>query len=215
VAEVTKLVRHQPARKAGYRVNVDAVHLAEFASPNRRVRRAVDLGAGVGAVGLFLLDRDRVEHVTFVEIDATLATFAARNVEDNGWAHRASVVQGDVASFTEQVDLVVCNPPYVAPGRGRSPAPSLARAKRGPLTVFLDAARRCAGRRARVCFVYPAIESTTLMTELRKRGLEPKRLRFVHARASQPARVVLVEACAAKPGGLVVEPPLIEISRPA
>ena len=66
------------------------------------------------------------------------------------------------------------------------------------------------GRRARACFVYPAIEATTLFLELRKRGLEPKRVRFVHAKPNQPARIVLVDSCAAKAGGLVIEPPLVE-----
>jgi len=40
--------------------------------------------------------------------------------------------------------------------------------------------------------------------------LIPKRLRFVHADASTPARVALIELRRAKPGGLVVLPPLFE-----
>ncbi len=206
------LVLHQPAKKTGYRVNVDALLLAGFAhaSRPRRVRRAVDLGSGVGAVGLSLLHLDAVEQVTFVEIDARLATLCARNVDENGWNHRGEVVNGDVAGYSGSADLVVCNPPYVPPGRGRAPAPALAQAKRGALGVFLDAARRVAGRRSRACFVYPAIEATTLLGELRGRGLEPKRIRFVHAKAEDPARIVLVECVAGRPGGLVVEAPLVE-----
>ena len=206
-----QLVLHQPARKAGYRVNVDALLLAEFASAGpRRARHAIDLGSGVGAVGLALLYLDRVEHVTFVEIDASLAELAARNIEENGWTHRAEVVHGDVQTYAGRVDLVVCNPPYIAPGRGRPPSSALARAKAGSLAAFLDGARRCTGWRARVCFVYPAFETTTLLTELRARGLEPKRLRCVHPKAKEPARIVLVECAAGKPGGLVIEPPLVE-----
>lgn len=207
-----RLVLHQPAKKAGYRVNGDALVLAEFAAggPRRRVRRAVDLGSGVGAVGLSLLHLEAAEEVTFVEVDGALAALCAQNVEENGWTHRAEVVHEDVTRYAGAADLVVCNPPYVAPGRGRAPSPAVARARRGPLTVFLDAARRVAGRRARVCFVYPAIEATTLVSELRTRGLEPKRLRCVHGKARDPARVVLVECAAGRPGGLVVEPPLVE-----
>lgn len=208
------MVLHQPERKTGYRVNVDALLLASFAQAARarRVPRAIDLGSGVGAVGLSLLHLDAAEQVTFVEIDARLAELCARNVEENGWTHRGEVVHGDVAAYDGSADLVVCNPPYVSPGRGRTPAPALAQAKRGSLGVFLDAARRLAGRRARACFVYPAIESTTLFSELRERGLEPKRVRFVHAKAKDPARVVMVECAAGRPGGLVVEPPLVEIA---
>lgn len=210
----------QPARGRGYRVNVDAVLLGAFAAgalgevPARRAHAAFDLGAGVGGVGLSLVHLGAAERVTMIEIDATLAKLAETNARDNGWSDRIEVRRADVAD-TEAVpagvaDLVVCNPPYVEPGRGRAPAPSRARARSGSLATFLDAARRVAGRRARVCIVYPAIEATTLLVELRARGLEPKRLRAVHGRARDKARIVLVECAAGRPGGLAIEPPLVE-----
>ncbi|MDB4933666.1 MAG: tRNA ((6))-methyltransferase TrmN6 [Labilithrix sp.] len=213
----------QPAKGGGYRVNVDAVLLGAFAAgalgESRRVRRAhaaFDLGAGVGGVGLSLLHLDAADHVTMIEVDPALAKLAEANARSNEWTERIAVVRADVTDAETipagVADLVVCNPPYVEPGRGRAPAPSRARARSGPLSAFLDAARRLAGRRARVCLVYPAIEATTLLTELRARGLEPKRLRAVHGRAQDNARVVLVECAAGRPGGLAVEPPLVETS---
>lgn len=212
MAEVKRFALHQPAKKAGYRVNADAFLLADFAGAPRRVAHALDLGSGVGAVGLSLLHGERADRVTFVDFDAELVSLAARNIEENGWIHRAEVIHADVAKLDATADLVVCNPPYVEPGRGRAPSPSVARARQGSLSVFLDCARRVMGRRARVCLVYPAIETTTLFAELRKRGLEPKRARFVHAKPSQSARIVLVECAAGKAGGLVVEPPRYEKS---
>jgi tRNA1Val (adenine37-N6)-methyltransferase len=211
----------QPARGGGYRVNVDAVLLGAFAAGTlgeprrvRRARAAFDLGAGVGAVGLSLLHYDAAAHVTMVEIDPALAKLAEANASSNGWSDRVEVLRADV-SDTESVgaglaDLIVCNPPYVEPGRGRAPAPSRARARSGRLASFLDAARRLAGRRARVCLIYPALEATTLLAELRARGLEPKRLRAVHGRPQDNARVVLVECAAGRPGGLAIEPPYVE-----
>ncbi len=220
----------QPGRGRGYRVNIDAVLLAAFAAgalaSSRRVRRAraaFDLGAGVGAVGLSLLHLGAADRVTMVEVDPSLARLAQANADANGWSDRIDVMRADVCDLPSMpagaADLVVCNPPYVEPGRGRAPAPSRARARSGHLSVFLDAARRLAGRRARVCLVYPAIEATTLLGELRARGLEPKRLRAVHAASlrrgastadPQNARVLLVECVAGRPGGLVIEPPLVE-----
>ncbi|MDB4940672.1 MAG: tRNA ((6))-methyltransferase TrmN6 [Labilithrix sp.] len=208
----------QPARGVGaYRVNADALLLAAFAAHHgRKVRRACDLGAGVGAVGLSLVHLGVAEHVTMIEVDERLAALARRNAEANGWSSRIEVVEADVSDDAAVVagsaDLVVCNPPYVPPGRGRAPLPARARARTGPLDVFVDAARRAAGRRARVCFVYPAIELTTLLATLRVSGLEPKRLRAVHG-ASEHARIVLVEAVCGKAGGLVVERPLLELLR--
>src|SRR5262245_58488176 len=115
----------QPARRAGYRVNVDAILLGAFAAGvleggsrrRSRARHAVDLGSGVGAIGLTLLHLDAAAHVTMVEIDPSLARLAEANAERNGWSARVEVVCGDAAgvsaSLTAKADLVVCNPPYV------------------------------------------------------------------------------------------------------
>ena len=212
----------QPARGIGYRVNVDALLLGAFAARTlaggeqsvARARHAVDLGSGVGGVGLTQLHLAAATRVSFVELDETLAALATQNVQDNGWAERAEVLHADATDAAKQLraaaNLVVCNPPYVPPGRGRVPAEQLRSAKYGQLDTFVEAARKIAGSRARVCFVYPAIEATTLLPTLRTRGLEPKRLRAVHGRATDKARVVLVEAVAGRPGGLAIEPPFIE-----
>lgn len=216
----------QPTR--GYRVNVDAILLAGFAarilgaparaSRARYPRTAVDLGAGVGGVALSLLALGATDRVVLVESDARYASLATENLLANGWSDRGEVLTADVRvaarDLAASADLVVMNPPYVEPGRGRSPAEPRARACFGSLDVFLDAARAVVGRRGRVCIIYPAIETTTLLTGLRARGLEPKRLAMVHGRPQAAARVVLVEAVAGRPGGLVIAPAIVETDGP-
>lgn len=221
-AEVTALFGgalklRQPSRGVGYRVNVDAILLAAFAAgcleqPSPRARaHAIDLGAGVGAVGFALLHFAAASRVTLVECDAHLADLAERNAGENGWAARVSVLHADVAKVSVPADLVVCNPPYVPPGRGRAPLEHTRTARYGDVSAFVACARRAAGRRARVCFVYPAIELAFLLALLRENGLEPKRLQAVHPRVDERARVFLVESVCGKPGGLVIEPPFIEM----
>jgi tRNA1Val (adenine37-N6)-methyltransferase len=182
VAEVSRLHLHQPPKRAGYRVNVDAFLLADFAGASKRVRHVIDLGCGVGAVGLSLLHAGRAERLTLVDIDSDLIALAARNIEENGLVHRAEIIHADVTKLRgPSADLVVCNPPYVEPGRGRAPSASVARAKQGSLAAFLDCARRVMGRRARACFVYPAIASAET------RPLRPREARA--AGAHRPRRM--------------------------
>jgi tRNA1Val (adenine37-N6)-methyltransferase len=223
------LVLFQPLRGAGYRTNVDALLLAWFAAGptpissqgDRPTLRAVhppaaaafDLGAGVGAVGLALLRFGAARRVVFVEIDEQPAAMARRNLDVNGWADRGEVVRGDVRDVARsrrgEASLVVCNPPYTAPGRGQV-RPAEATARCGELGGFVHAARQVAGKRARVCFVYRAQELAVLLATLADEGLHVKRVRFVHGTADAPARVVLVEALAGRAGGLAVLPALIE-----
>ena len=210
----------QPAHGTGYRANVDAILLAAFAAHGgRRARLAIDLGAGVGAVGMTLFYLQVAERVQFVEKDEFLAELCRRNVQANQWDARAVVRvldlshDGDIAGGAA---LVVANPPYVSPerdGRIRPPESVAGRlaARGGRLAPFVRAAAAVLGRRGRACFVYPAHALLELTTLARQSGLEPKRLRFVHGRAERPARIALVELVSAKPGGLVVAPPLIEV----
>jgi tRNA1(Val) A37 N6-methylase TrmN6 len=116
----------QPAQGAGYRTNVDALLLAAFASAARGgVRRVVDLGAGVGAVGLALFHRRIATHVDFVEREPDIAALCRRNLDVNGFGERGQVFVGDLARSLKNIapavihaaNLVVANPPYFADAR--------------------------------------------------------------------------------------------------
>jgi tRNA1(Val) A37 N6-methylase TrmN6 len=105
----------QPAR--GYRVAIDAVSLAAAvdAAPGQRI---LDLGAGVGAVGLCLAARLADCSIVGIELQAALAALAERNANLNGMADRVRTVVHDLAKSLPadlgRFDHVVTNPPYLA-----------------------------------------------------------------------------------------------------
>lgn len=209
-----RVVLAQPKR--GYRVNVDALLLAAFAAAPRRRARVLDLGAGVGAVGLALHEAGIVRELHAVECDPLLAALLRENLARSGAVH--SVFERDLAasglprSLLQKVDLAVANPPFFEPGSGRAQQhPRTARGRTGALAPFVEAAARAlAGPSARAAFIYPAAGLPRLLSLAESAGLVAKRLRFVHAKHDAPARVALVELRRAKPGGLSVEPPLVE-----
>ncbi len=207
----------QPAR--GYRVNVDALFLAAFAAEGRHARLAVDLGSGVGAVALGLHHLGVVTRAALVEREPDLAELARANALEASLV--ATVYERDLSlglpdDLAGRADLVVSNPPFFSVERGRPGAPGAkARARFGELGPFLDAAARAInGARARVVFVYPARELIGFCAAAQQVALIPKRLRLVHADGGAPARVALIELQRAKPGGLVIEPPLFEWAEP-
>jgi tRNA1(Val) A37 N6-methylase TrmN6 len=111
----------------GYRAGIDGVLLAATveARPGEQV---LDVGAGVGVVGLCVAQRLPDVRITLVERDAGLAALARRNIERNGLAGRAQVVEADVlkplreapvlAAAAESFDHVLANPPFHVEGRG-------------------------------------------------------------------------------------------------
>jgi tRNA1(Val) A37 N6-methylase TrmN6 len=117
----------QPAR--GYRVAVDAVLLAAAVGASAG-ERALDLGAGVGAVGLCLAARVPGCSVVGIELQPVLATLARRNAQLNDMSEQVQTILHDLASPLPDIgafDHVVTNPPYLAAAvADPSPNPSKA-----------------------------------------------------------------------------------------
>jgi tRNA1(Val) A37 N6-methylase TrmN6 len=137
-----RLVLLQPKR--GHRVGTDAALLVAAASASEG--RIVDVGAGIGAVGLALAERNPGASVDLVEIDPDLARLAERNAARNGLETRTRVLRLDVlnpkarreAGMTEPADCVVTNPPFfdaksvrASPDEGKARAHVLAEAEAG------------------------------------------------------------------------------------
>jgi tRNA1(Val) A37 N6-methylase TrmN6 len=111
------LMLMQPKR--GHRVGTDAALLVAAAGDARQ-GRIVDVGAGVGAVGLALAERNPLASVDLVDIDPELAQLAESNAARNGLEARARVLRLDVlksnerreAGLVESANCVVTNPPF-------------------------------------------------------------------------------------------------------
>lgn len=118
----------QPAR--GYRIAIDAVLLAA-AVEARSGERILDLGAGVGAVGLCLAARLPDCTIVGIELQPALAALAARNAQLNEAAGRVQTLVHDLAqplpAYLGAFDHVATNPPYLAAAvADPSPNPSKA-----------------------------------------------------------------------------------------
>jgi tRNA1(Val) A37 N6-methylase TrmN6 len=205
----------QPA--TGYRVNVDALLLAAFAAVGRRAELAVDLGAGVGSVALGLHHLGAAARFALVEREASLLGLADENARTAGMhseSFACDLSGGLPEALRQAADLVVSNPPFFDPDNSRQSAhPEKMRARFGALEPFVAAASAALqGTRGRAVFVYPARELSHFLACAESAQLVPKSLRLVHADTSSPARVALLELRRAKPGGLVILPPLFEWS---
>lgn len=109
----------QPRR--GYRVNVDTLLLAAAVAPGDRL---IELGCGVGGALLSVAQRHPNAHFVGLEREPLFAHLARENVEANGLSGRVSIVEGDAAAPPDLgvFEGVFFNPPFDAPGEGRTPA---------------------------------------------------------------------------------------------
>lgn len=115
--------------KRGYRVNVDTLLLAATL-PQERIGggRVVEPCCGVGAALLAVATGyTREGDIEFVGIEREphYAQLARENVELNGQAHRAKIIEGDALDPHADLgvfDHVLFNPPYDNADEGRPPA---------------------------------------------------------------------------------------------
>ncbi|MDX2055874.1 MAG: methyltransferase [Polyangiaceae bacterium] len=207
---------YQP--RDGYRINTDPLLLAAFAAERTRGGMVVDLGAGVGTIGLTLAAWGKADELLLVESQPELAALARLNLQALGY--RGSVLNLTLKedNFPDELagsaQLVVANPPYFQQGSGRkSDNPSDTLARFGALEPFVAASACALARKnSRACFAYPAHSLQSLLSTADRFGLFAKRLRLVHAKPESEARLALLELRRSRPGGLKVEPPLVEWS---
>ena len=200
-----------------FRFGMDAVLLADFTRPRPRSRIS-DLGTGTGILPLLLYGRENTITCDAVEIQPDASARAERTMRLNGLESKIKIFNRDlkeIRSFLPHAsyDLVICNPPY-SPSAASLPSPkaALRTARQESECTLNDIAAAAAWvlrDRARFCLMLPAPRLTEAFETLKSYRLEPKRLRLVHANASRPARLALIEAMLAVHPGLIIEPPLI------
>ncbi len=127
-------------------------------------QRILDLGAGLGSVGLIALWRS--PQATLVSIEAQDVSFAllTGNIARNGLDHRVRAIHGDLRDvrLAERFDLVTGSPPYWDVSQGVVPADSQkAHARfelRGDVRDYALAARAALAAGGRFVFCFPTVQ---------------------------------------------------------
>lgn len=200
----------------GFRFTLDSLLLADFCriKPKDRV---LEPGAGTGVISILLAKKHPRSQFYPVEIQPALVELCEQNRIDNGVEHNVITVKRDIRRLYQSIDpggfdVVVTNPPYTKLGAGKkSPLPERQMARQdqlGKIEFWLDL-QKFLKHGGRYNLVFPASRFAELVALMRERGLEPKRLRFVHPKEHKPASLVLIEAVKSGGPGLIVLPPLV------
>lgn len=199
----------------GYRFNVDSVLLCAFAH-HVVGDHVLDVGAGVGPIGLGLAHLCPTRHVDLLERQPRLAAFARENIVRNDLSARCTLIEGTIQSLKgkkHHYDGAVMNPPYFRAGAGRqSPQSERAQARHethGTLVELIESTVRHLYRHAPFCIVYPADRLGALLSALD--GVERRHihLQSILPYAGAAATLVLVCARAARTHTTRLYPPLI------
>jgi len=215
--------------KTLFRLGMDAILLADFASPVPAHDPTVcDLGTGNGAVLLTMSARNqeaegrsRITGVG-VEVQERSAELASRNVTLNNLDGQVSIARCDLTDIPKVIDprlkagsfrTVVCNPPYRKAQSGITAPKSEIEIARAEVLCTIDDVCRTAAYLLKwggsFCCVHRPDRLTDLICAMRDAGVEAKRLRLVLPRADSAPSMVLVEGKRGAKAGITIEPPLV------
>lgn len=200
--------------------SLDAVLLADFVkSVSRPDRKAVDLCAGNGAVGLFI-SKKFAGRIDQVEIQSRLADMNQRSLELNGLTNRIKVYNRDLKdafSFLEKdsYDVVTCNPPYfkTLPQSKKNPNQYLALARHEIAVTLEDTVKVTSGllkTGGKAYYVHRPDRLIEILETMQAHRLAPKRIKLIYPKQGRDANMVLIEAIKdGKSDGLKFLPPVI------
>jgi len=178
-------------RARGHRHSVDDVLTAAYAlSVSPAVPRHLDLGTGIGTVGLLVLwgMGDRA-HLTAIEAQAVSHRLLLANIAENRLSERVQPLLGDLREFesSRQFPLITGSPPYFPTSAGIVPQDSQkAHARfelRGDVSDYARAAQRHLEPGGWFVFCFPTPQKARALAAVAGAGLAVARQRDVIPRA--------------------------------
>ena len=137
--------------KRGHRFSADDIFTAYIASQHHpNPKKILDLGAGIGTVGLLTLSRFPNTNLTMIEAQQISHQLAQKTIEHNGLTNRVHALRGDIRNLnlcTERFDLITGSPPYFPVNKGViSPHPQRAACRMELRGSIIDYAKAAAMR---------------------------------------------------------------------
>lgn len=197
----------------GLTFGTDALLLAGYVSGKHK--NGYELGAGSGIISMLLLTRAKLARVTALEVQEDYAELTRRNAELNRLEDRLIPLCADLRDVKGDgtADLVFTNPPYMRTDSGRANVTDAKNVARhevfGGIGDFCDGAKRLLKFGGSFYAVYRTDRLCDLIFEMRRCGIEPKRITFVHASVEAEPSMVLIEGRLGGKAGLFLTKPLI------
>jgi len=205
-------------RARGHRHSVDDVLTASYAlAVSPVVREHLDLGTGIGTVGLLVLwGMGDGAHLTAIEAQAVSYRLLSANILENQLSARVQTLHGDLRELesSARFPLITGSPPYFPTSAGIVPRDSQkAHARfelRGDVSDYASAAQRHLMPGGWFVFCFPTPQKARALGAVAGAGLAVARLRDVIPRAGL-APLFTLFACrhASEAEQCLLDPPLI------
>lgn len=205
---------------------MDSILLANFVDSINSKNIIVDFCSGSGVIPVVISAKKKYRGIVAVEIQDEMYELLNKNILMNGLSDIIIPIQNDIKDVKclkkailekynrDNVDIIVCNPPYKKQGTGvqnENKVKYIARHEEKCTLedVFLSASKLLKSK-GKLYLVHKPDRLVDLLEIARRYSLEPKKIRLVYPKLESRASIVLIEYV--KNGGseLIVDKPLIE-----
>lgn len=199
-----------------YSFTSDAILLTRFCKV-KKGDVVADFCSGSGIVGIHLYGLNPViKSITLFEMQKPLYDMSVKSIKYNGLEDKFNAVNTRVQdidnSFNEKFSLIVCNPPYMEKGKGfidQKDDIALCRTEIAlPLEELILSVSKCLKFGGRINLVHRADRLIDIITEMKKRNIEPKKLQFVSG-GEKPPYLLMIEGVKGGKSGIKILPTIV------
>lgn len=201
--------------KKGYLFTSDAVILANFVTAKKN-DIVVEFGAGSAIISTLIWHKEKPKHIHAFEIQNEAFELARQSLrlnslEKNITLHLQNLTQSK--EFVSNVDIVVCNPPYIKQNSGLLPKNEIVAISKAEIKTNLDEILKSATEILKDGGNFYICQSPSRLAELifklKQQKLEPKRMFFSYPQINFAPSCVFLHCVKNGKEDLKILPPLI------
>ena len=194
----------------------DSVLLANFAKA-KASDTVVDFCSGNGIIPVLMTAKVKAKKFYALELQECSFDLLKENVALNNLQDKIEPLHTDIKDVllhfkSGSVDVITCNPPYMSADSGfKNPDDTLAIARheiKTNLKGVIDAAASILKFGGHFFMVHRADRLCDIISTMRKKNIEPKRVAFVHPSPEREPKLILVEGIYGAKPSLKIEKPI-------
>ena len=185
---------YQPT--SGYCYNSDSIFLYDFISTFKPKGKLLDVGCGVGIISL-LLSRDFNIETSIIDKQEKMLNYAVHNFALNHLKAKSYLGDFTQMQSDERFDYIISNPPFYDESVKQSTDTHLNIARYAhhlPIERFVRRVKTFLKPKGWFILCYDAKQIDLLLHHLKKYGINPEKIQFVHSKIDRESKLVMIAA---------------------
>ena len=197
--------------------SLDSVVLANYCNIRVRDSKIVEFCSGNGVVSIIMSQRTKA-NIIGIEIQEKLYNMANESLNINNLNERITFINEDIKEYVKgkdnNVDLIVCNPPYFKYDQNNKINDSIEKQiARHEICINIDDICSCASKilkdNGKLCIVHRTDRFTDVYDSMKKYRIEPNRIKYIYNNENSNSEMFLIEGQKNAGTGLIIDKPLI------